>query len=143
MNRLLSCRRVVRAPRGAFTLLEVLLVLAILAILASLAYFAFRDTLFRSNVKAAKLQIDALKGPLSEYQFHYNRYPATLEELWTPADTSDPSRAGRYLEKPIPLDPWGNAYQYEPPANPLDDYRLWSYGPDGQNGTDDDIGSWQ
>ena len=44
----------------------------------------------------------------------------------------------------IPKDPWGNEYQYEyPPTNGTGDYPdIWSYGPDGEDGTDDDIVSW-
>jgi general secretion pathway protein G len=43
----------------------------------------------------------------------------------------------------IPPDPWGNEYQYAYPgeANP-NSYDIWSYGPDGSSGTDDDIGNW-
>jgi hypothetical protein len=44
----------------------------------------------------------------------------------------------------IPKDPWGNDYQYEyPPTHGKGDYPdIWSFGPDGQDGTDDDIVSW-
>ena len=42
------------------------------------------------------------------------------------------------------LDPWGNQYQYKKPAEKSGmEYDLWSIGPDGQDGTDDDIGNWQ
>ena len=41
-------------------------------------------------------------------------------------------------------DPWGNEYQYLPEGekNP-ESYDLWSYGPDGEDGTEDDIGNWK
>ncbi len=44
----------------------------------------------------------------------------------------------------IPKDPWGNAYQYEyPPTHGQGEYPdIWSLGPDGQDGTEDDIVSW-
>ena len=47
------------------------------------------------------------------------------------------------MEQDLPPDPWGNPFQYEFPGrrNP-DSYDLWSFGPDGVNGTADDIGNW-
>jgi general secretion pathway protein G len=46
---------------------------------------------------------------------------------------------GPYMEKPIPLDPWGHAYIYECPGrrNPQS-YDLSSRSPDGQ-----EIGNWK
>ena len=46
--------------------------------------------------------------------------------------------------KEIPLDQWGNSYRYEWPTNKGDGTKpaIWSPGPDGVDGTDDDIISW-
>ncbi len=52
---------------------------------------------------------------------------------------------GPYLKKnEIPLDPWGNPYQYEYPSTHGngDNPDIWSFGPDGQDGTEDDITNW-
>ena len=40
------------------------------------------------------------------------------------------------------IDPWGNEYQYRTPGYNGRKFDIWSYGPDGISGTDDDIGSW-
>jgi hypothetical protein len=53
--------------------------------------------------------------------------------------------AGPYLDKEeLPSDPWGNPYQYAyPPENGTMDFPdIWSAGPDGEDGTEDDICSW-
>jgi len=78
------------------------------------------------------------------YQQDIGSYPTSqqgLEALRTPpADMVDPTKwHGPYLRKDIPLDPWGNKYIYElqGPAT----YQIYSAGPDGQPGTDDDIGT--
>jgi general secretion pathway protein G len=49
---------------------------------------------------------------------------------------------GPYLDK-LPVDWWGHNYIYEYPGkhNP-NGYDLFSAGPDGKPGTDDDIGNW-
>ena len=138
------CRR----RRGAFTLVEVLLVLVILVILASLAVTAYGPIQRRANIDAAKTQIGAFKTPLQVYQLHLNSYPTTaqgLEGLRTePTDAMQGKWDGPYLEDPVPLDPWGNPYQYECPGsrNP-ESYDAWSWGPDLVDGTEDDIGNWQ
>jgi general secretion pathway protein G len=39
----------------------------------------------------------------------------------------------------LPLDPWDNEYQYElREKKPV----IWSFGPDGVDGTEDDVGNW-
>ena len=40
-------------------------------------------------------------------------------------------------------DPWGNPYVYVcPGTHNTDGYDLHSFGPDGQDGTEDDIDNW-
>jgi len=47
-----------------------------------------------------------------------------------------------YLDK-IPNDPWGRAYNYiYPGKHTQNSYDLYSVGPDGKAGTEDDIGNW-
>jgi general secretion pathway protein G len=49
---------------------------------------------------------------------------------------------GPYLEK-LPVDPWGHKYIYEYPGkHQRNGYDLFSAGPDGKAGTDDDFGNW-
>ncbi len=62
--------------------------------------------------------------------------------LTAPADAPDWS--GPYINKNVvPPDPWGNDWQYRCPGqyNP-DGYDLYSFGPDGRLGGDDDITNW-
>lgn len=52
---------------------------------------------------------------------------------------------GPYLKSEnVPLDPWGKAYGYEfpPTHNKINIPDIWSFGPDGQENTEDDIKSW-
>jgi general secretion pathway protein G len=134
--------------RGGFTLIEVLLVLVILVVLASLAVVAYGPIQRRANVNAAKSQIGLFKTPLQMYQMTVGGYPTTtqgLEALRTaPGDLPNPAKwDGPYLDSPVPSDPWDKPYQYVSPGthNP-DGYDVWSFGPDGVNGTEDDVGNW-
>lgn len=52
---------------------------------------------------------------------------------------------GPYLKTDkLPSDPWGKAYSYEypPTHNKINLPDIWSFGPDGQENTEDDIVSW-
>ncbi len=141
----LTSRRGAATVRG-FTLIEVLLVLIILVIIGSIVVpnlFGAKD---KANVDAAKAQVTVLKGAMQMYKLDYNKYPATLKDLnEKPSDSSQSDKwRGPYLEGKVKPDPWGNEYQYASPGKKnTDGYDLWSNGPDGQSGTEDDIGNWE
>jgi general secretion pathway protein G len=134
--------------RRGFTLMEVLLVLVILAVLGSLAALSYDAIRRRADINAAKSQIGLFKTPLQMYQMAVGAFPTTtqgLEALRTsPGDLPDPAKwDGPYLDSPVPLAPWGRAYQYlSPGTHNADGYDVWSFGPDGISGTEDDIGNW-
>ncbi len=130
-----------RKSRG-FTLIEVLLVLAILVILASMVGVYFVGAQRGAYEKAAKAQIGMFKQQLDMYRLDVGSYPNATQGLTSlrqaPADLRNPQKwKGPYSEKDIPLDPWDNPYQYE--LLGADQFRIWSLGPDQQDGTDDDI----
>lgn len=142
-------RRPSAAARGGFTLMELLLVMAILVILLGLVAPRFLNTQKKANINAAKAQIGLFKSPLEMFALDMNGYPTTEQGLMAlrqaPSDLKNETQwKGPYLDREIPLDPWGNAYQYEyPPTRQEDDVPdIWSLGPDGQDGTEDDIGNW-
>lgn len=128
-------------PRGrGFTLLEVLLVLAILVILTSTVSFYFVGAQKRANIRVATVQINAISQLLNSYHIDVGSFPTTeqgLAALRSAPAGGNNKWAGPYGEKDIPPDPWGNPYQYE--LTPPESYRIWSFGPDGQDGSADDI----
>ncbi len=138
-----------RRRRGGFTLVEVLLVLVILVIIASLAVTAYGPIRRRAFINAAKTQIKAFKTPLQAYDLSIGDYPSSSQGLEAllepPSDLPNQNKwDGPYLDSlQVPLDPWDNPYGYEYPGRHREDWPdIWSYGPDGQDGTDDDIGNW-
>ncbi|MGI9455462.1 MAG: type II secretion system major pseudopilin GspG [Aeoliella sp.] len=130
-----------------FTLIELLLVLAILVVLGSMAVTIFGGTQDRADRDAAKSQIGIFKSAVDLYKHHYKNYPSKLEDLIEKPSDSDVADewVGALLDvNKIPDDPWGNPYRIAAPGKKkADTYDLWSLGPDGQDGTDDDIGNWQ
>jgi general secretion pathway protein G len=135
-----------RSGRAGFTLIELLLVLAILVVLASMVVTMFSGTQEQALKDAAKGQVGIFKSAVNLYKFHTRNYPQGLEGLISkPGDSAAASRwAGPYLDAgKVPLDPWDRDYKFAAPGkhNP-DTFDVWSVGPDGQDGTEDDIGNW-
>lgn len=132
--------------RQGLTLIEVLIVLSILLIIASLAVTNLIRFQRRAYISAARTQIKALEQPLQAFYLDFNSYPSSLEELIVPpADLPDPTKwNGPYLDaQAVPLDPWGYEYQYRYPGQyNTDKPDIWSLGPDGVDGTEDDITNW-
>ncbi|QDT68713.1 Type II secretion system protein G precursor [Planctomycetes bacterium MalM25] len=129
-----------RRAAAAFTLLEVLLVLVILVVLGSMATVAITGQRDNADRKAARSQVQIISQAIKYYQFDMKKYPQSLEDLREkPSDSKMAERwGGPYLDKKLPLDPWDEDYRYESKDN---SYRVWSVGPDGSDGTDDDIAS--
>lgn len=132
-----------RPRRRGFTLLEVLLVLAILVILTSTVGYYFVGAQKRANMRATAVQINLIEKLLQDYHTDVGSFPATEQGLGAlrvaPAGLPNNKWAGPYAEKDIPLDPWGSPYQYE--LTGPESYRIWSFGPDRQDGSGDEISS--
>jgi general secretion pathway protein G len=132
------------SPAG-FTLMEVLLVLVILVVLASLAVNVFSGTQEKADQRAAAAQIGLYKSAIQMYKFDTKQYPDDLTVLVNkPTDAKMADKwAGPYMDK-IAKDPWENDYQFVAPGkHNADSFDVWSVGPDGQNGSADDIGNWE
>ncbi|MGC8990862.1 MAG: type II secretion system major pseudopilin GspG [Verrucomicrobiia bacterium] len=139
---LTHCSNHRRRPAG-FTLVELLLVLVILGTLAALVLPRFAGTSERARKTAALTQISTFKTALNAYEVDNGSYPKSLQDLVEqPRDAQN--WHGPYLDGAVPLDPWKNAYIYVYPGrhNPSG-YDLSSMGPDGREGTEDDITNWQ
>lgn len=136
-----------RPARAGFTLMEVLLVLVILVVLASMAVGIFGGTQERANKDAAKAQVGLFGGAVDLFKFHTKNYPSSLDDLINkPGDTTVANRwEGPYLNvSKVPLDPWDHDYKIEAPGkHNTQAFDIYSVGPDGQAGTDDDIGNWE
>jgi general secretion pathway protein G len=135
-----------RRNRG-FTLIEVLLVLVILVIIASLAVTAYGPIQKKANINAAKVQIGAFETPLNAFNLDIGMFPTSNQGLQAlrspPGDLPNPGAwNGPYLNKEIPLDPWGRPYIYISPGRYNQDYDVYSLGPYGQDNSPDNIGNW-
>jgi len=129
-----------------FSMIELMVVIVILGILATLVVpqvFGQREQATRQK---AVSDITALENAMEMYRLDNGVYPTTeqgLEALVVPAQI-DPRprnfREGGYIRRLLD-DPWGNEYRLLSPGQ-FGRYDIFSMGPDGQPGTNDDIGTW-
>lgn len=126
-----------------FTLLELLVVMVIIGLLVGYVAPRYFAQLGKSEINAAHAQIDALETALDIYRLDMGSYPdqdLALQALVQQPE-NNPRWKGPYLEKSIPLDPWGQPYNYRIPGEG-GEYDLFSYGKDrklGGSGENADI----
>ncbi len=135
------------AARGkcpGFTLIEIILVLAIVALLLSVGIANFGNIFSGGQATKARADLASLNSVLKSYLSDCGRYPTTAQGLGALQERPDiaprPRRwAGPYMDV-FPRDPWDKPYRYRYPGtrNPAAP-DLFSSGPDGEVGTDDDI----
>lgn len=122
-----------------FTLLELLVVIVIIGLLAAYVGPRYFSQLGRSERNTAKAQIDGLAKALDTFRLDTGHHPTTEQGLnvlvLQPND--EPKWRGPYLQKAVPLDPWGHQYVYRSPGQSWD-FDLFSTGKDGQVGGDGD-----
>lgn len=134
--------------RAGFTLIELLMVVIIIGILAAIAVPKFVGLGKKTSIKAAIAEIRVIGSALDRYEMDNQMFPTTEQGLKALIEkpTSSPvpkDWSGPYLSEDI-NDPWNLPYQYlYPSQNGRIDYDLWSWGPDGQEGTADDVTNWK
>lgn len=128
----------IRHARRAFTLIELLLVLVILAVLAGVAVPIYTNQAAKAKISSTKASISNLETALQAFEVEVGRFPTTEEGL--EALLHPPAPATNGFIKSVPNDGFGNAFVYRyPGTNDQTSYDLNSYGPDGTEGTEDDI----
>jgi general secretion pathway protein G len=96
---------------------------------------------------AAKVQIKLFECWIDDFKKEIGRYPSQEEGLKILRENVSNLQTwkGPYIQKPIPLDPWGNEYVYLNPAKYGNKtFDIYSFGVNGKDdhGLKDDIASW-
>lgn len=137
--------------RRAFSLIEVMIVIAIILAISGLVAINLFSRKDEATAQLAEVDMNTLKNALKQFRLDYDRWPTDeegLEVLWNKEvldPDADQDTWRRYLEEPMAEDRWGNEWGYRQVTEFGEDesvFDLWSWGPDGEDGTEDDITSW-
>jgi general secretion pathway protein G len=133
-----------RCRRHAFTLIEIMIVIVIIGMIAGLVGPPLIKKFVEAKREAAKTQLMLLKNACKDYYLDLSEFPRDLDDLVISPGNS--KWDGPYLDKEkVPLDPWGQPYQYQNPGR-HGDVDLFSFGDDraqGGEGKNADITSWE
>jgi general secretion pathway protein G len=126
--------------RKGFTLIELMVVIVILGLLAALVAPKFLKRGEEAKVTTTEVQMKNIEQALKLYKLHNSFYPTTEQGLKAlvekPEEDPVPKNwKGPYIEK-IPKDAWGNDFIYISDGK---QFNLISPGPDGEEGTEDDL----
>jgi len=147
-------RSVQLAPRGGFTLLEILIVLAIIIVIAAMVVPNLVGAQQKANEDATYATIKNVESVAQRYAVDHGGafYNGSGQSAWQEFITPEPFRGKNirpYYQEP-PTDAWGNILSYEwngdghsKSSNALTP-AIWSFGPNGQDdgGEGDDINNW-
>ena len=116
------------ARQQGMTLIEIMIVVIIMAMIATGVAVAVMPQLDKAKIKQAKSDIGAIRTAVQLYLAENSNKCPSVQEL----------QEERYLDKNKRVtDPWDRDFGINCPAG--DDPDVYSYGPDGQEGTEDDI----
>ena len=140
-------KKILSGARG-MTLIEIMVVLAIMGIIMALVGTGVMSRLAAAKVQAAMAQMKMFEDSLEHYYLDNDTYPSTEQGLEALAKRPSMGRVpksfpqGGYI-KSVPKDPWGEEYRYYSPGLQGHEYEIYSNGKDKQEGTDDDVSSFE
>ncbi|MFH0889339.1 MAG: type II secretion system major pseudopilin GspG [Planctomycetota bacterium] len=131
---------------------KTLIGLTIAVIIVILAFMVFPMviphlcTFVVAKKAVAKADITIISQALEMYKTDNRCFPTTEQGIKALVEKPLPPPSnwgGPYLKKE-PVDSWQKPYKYRCPSqNGQPDFDLWSLGPDGKDGTEDDITNWK
>jgi len=132
-----------RYIRYGFTMVELMAMLIIIGLLATLVVTKVATKIDQARITTTKANLKILHSAVNQFKMDTTRYPTEelglLELIEQPNDVIN-WEPGGYLETTdLPPDGWGNEFKYELYPESGKQFVIRSFGPDGEEGTEDDL----
>jgi general secretion pathway protein G len=120
--------------QAGMTLLEIMIVLALIGLVTGSIAVALNSSFKKGQIKTAKIAVGQISQAAQQYMMENNsNCPTSLDDLVTSKNLAKRSK-----------DPWGKDFTLKcPGTGDPDGVDITSSGPDRQEGTPDDIKSWE
>jgi len=132
-----------RYVRYGFTMVELMAMLIIIGLLATLVVTKVATKIDDARITTSKANLKILHSAVNQFKMDTGRFPTEelglLELIEQPTDVMK-WEPGGYLETTeVPPDGWGNEFKYELYPESGKQFVIRSFGPDGEEGTEDDL----
>ncbi len=128
-----------------FTLLEIVIVLGIIAVILGGSIAVVGKMGNSAKLQRVTSDFNTISSAVKMYKLNAGTVPTTQQGLDAlvkkPASTPVPKRWTQVATE-VPMDPWQQPYLYRYPGKKdAGEFEIYTKGPDGQDGTEDDISS--
>ncbi|HUW20459.1 MAG TPA: type II secretion system major pseudopilin GspG [Sedimentisphaerales bacterium] len=136
-------KRKKRTTRKGFTMVELMAMLIIIGLLATLVVTKVVDQIDKARATTTKANLKSLHAKVNEFKMDTGRYPTEEEGLSAlleqPSDVVNYPEGGYLETTEVPKDAWGYDFIYELYPEGGKAFAIRSSGPDGEEGTEDDL----
>ncbi|QIF05350.1 type II secretion system major pseudopilin GspG [Roseimicrobium sp. ORNL1] len=135
------------ADTAGFTLMEMMLVLLIISLIIGGAALMFQNITASAEKNTTKAKVRSLEASLVSYRLDNGGYPTQAQGLDAlvsqPTVAPQPRQWKQLVKSDGIVDPWQRKMGYRNPGkhNPSG-VDVYSFGEDGLDGTQDDLGNW-
>lgn len=131
--------------RRGFSLIETMIVIAIIVAFMGVAVPNIMGALEKNKVSSTKTSLHGYKQAIDMFYADTASYPTDLNDLIEkPADERIAAKwANPYMDK-LPQDGWSHDFQYEKTPQAAHPYNLYSFGPNGEDGAEEEhLSVWE
>lgn len=120
---------------AGMTLVEIMVVISIIGLVMAMVTVNVMKRFEKAKIQTTGTQMKAIEQALEQYYLDNGNYPSSDQGLAV-------LEQGEYIKK-VPKDPWKRDFVYVSPGTEGNPFEISSGGPDKQEGTEDDIKSWE
>lgn len=129
--------------RYGFTMVELMAILIIIGLLATVVVTKFTGKVEQGRIITTKANLKILHSAVNQFKMDMGRFPSEdvglMELIEQPSDATGKTWEPYLETTELPKDGWGRDFIYELYPESGRQFAIRSCGPDGEEGTEDDL----